>query len=140
MISSGPIGGFQVKIAVLALLAIGVSVGCYLYSGAPVPASILGLDLPFMGREGVVAHDTTFYPGSDLEAVVGALVMNQFVGDVGGLCDQQGFKCADRQVIKAGTRVRVIKEVRMQNGRIDVTFAHVEIARTEGWVVASAVR
>jgi hypothetical protein len=127
-----------VGIALVSMAFIGVLIGVWLYLGTPIPSSLVGLDLSFMGRQGVVTRDTTFYPGDDLQAVVTALVGNQLLGDVGGLCDQ-GITCEGRQIIKAGTSVRVVKEITMQNARLNVTFAHIRVGTTEGWVAATAI-
>ena len=45
-----------------------------------------------------------------------------------------------QQILRAGNEVRVSKEVNMQNGVINRTFAKVSIGQTEGWVDASALR
>jgi zinc-ribbon domain len=132
-------GGRGVKIGIAIIAFAGVSFGVWVYLGTPIPTALVGLDLPFMGRQGVVTHDTTFYPGADVNAVVSALIANQLLGDVGGLCDQ-GITCEGRQIIKAGTHVRVVKEITMQNGRLNVTFAQVLVGTTEGWVASNAVR
>jgi hypothetical protein len=105
--------GSGVTIGSVIVASSGALFGLWLYLGAPVPTSLAGLDLPFMGRQATVMHDTTFYPGSDVNVVFSALVANQLLGDVGGLCDQ-GITCEGRQIIKAGTHVRVVKEIRMQ--------------------------
>jgi hypothetical protein len=129
--------GLKIIVGVVAFVAVLFIVWAYL--GGPLPASVVGLDLPFMGRQSMVTQDTTFYPGGDIQAVVMALVGNQLFGDVGGLCDQ-GITCQGRQIIKAGTQVRVIKEITLRNDRLNVTFAHKKVLDSEGWVAANAVQ
>jgi uncharacterized OB-fold protein len=131
--------GRGVKIAISVVAFAALLFGLWVHLGTPVPASLVGLDLPFMGRQSVVTHDTTFYPGADIHAVIGALVANQLLGDVGELCDQ-GITCEGRQIIKAGTRLRVVKEIALQNDRLNITFAHVKLGGSEGWVVANAIQ
>ena len=125
-----------ITLAVIALS--GALFGAWVYLGTPIPASLVGLNLPFMGRQEVVTHDTTFYAGADLQSVMAALVASRLFGDVGGLCDR-GVTCEGRQIIKAGTHVRVLKKVTMQNTSLNVTFAHVQLGDAEGWIAADAV-
>ena len=52
---------------------------------------------------------------------------------------QEMVRCERRHVIKAGTSVRVVKEITLKTDRLNVTFAHVKVGATEGWVVADAL-
>ena len=127
------------KTAILFLVVVAAVVlcGAWLYFGGGL-ASLIGMDLPFTGRQTVIVHNATFYPGKDIQAVVGALIQNQLMGDVGGLCDQ-GITCEGRQIIKAGTHVVLYKKATMQNGQLNVTFAQIKVGEIEGWVIADAV-
>ena|ERR1017187_3466650 len=121
------------SIVVVALIAV-----CFgwIRLGLPLPYSVaealIRFDLPGLAATRTVARDTTFYPGGEIDDAVHALVAQI-------ICDQN-IPCTGQQILRAGIEVRVSKEVNMQNGAINRTFAKVSIGQTEGWIDASALR
>jgi hypothetical protein len=122
-------------LSIAAVLLIVVSFG-WVRLGLPLPFSVaealIRFDLPGLAATRTVARDTTFDPGGEIDDVVHALVAQI-------ICDQN-IPCTGQQILRAGNKVRVSKEVNMQNGAINRTFAKVSIGQTEGWVDATALR
>ena len=102
--------------------------------GLPLPyfvAQVLTrLELPGLSATRTLARDTPFYPGAEIEDVFTALVAQM-------ICDQN-IPCTGQQILEAGTQVKVSKEITIQNGVINRTFAKVSMGRMQGWIDARA--
>lgn len=100
----------------------------YKLSDAPLPWIVYG----------TVVRSTTFYPSTsegDLDDAATALVKQQFMDRLCG----KGIECPGRMMAEAGTRVRILRRITLQNDAINESFVKIRSGNYEGWVLASDV-
>jgi hypothetical protein len=87
----------------------------------------------------ITVRDAQFFEGGEdtVNSVLEALVMDQLLGGSGGLCDR-GVTCEGRVVMKAGTKVNVLRAVQLKSNMLDETFDLVETGHQKGWITERA--
>jgi hypothetical protein len=60
------------------------------------------------------------------------------LGGRGGLCDS-GITCEGRVILRAGTRVRVLRSIHLQNNAINETLDLVQASDRTGWITDKAL-
>jgi hypothetical protein len=132
------------RIAVLAILLVVLLAGVYLAFNHVFVSNSGRIwtpsDLFATAVERALLRDAQFFEGGEdtVNSVVQAFVMQELLGGPGGLCDA-GITCEGRVVLRAGTRVRVLRSIHLQNNAINETLDLVQAGDRRGWITDKAL-
>jgi hypothetical protein len=91
--------------------------------------------------ERVLTRDAQFFEGGEdtVNSVIQAFVMQELWVGRGGLCNS-GITCEGRVILRAGTGVRFLRSIHLQNNAINETLDLVQASNRTGWITDRACR